>query len=241
MSYKLLLSILFFLSLNLPSVIAERIAVRDQTQYPFMMQLPSAEVLANKPPIVVFLHGRSLSGNDLNRVQRYGVLYSIDRGKTDLPAIVVAPQSTGGWNPDKVMEIVDYVIEKYQADASRVYICGMSMGAYGTMDVAGKYPDRIAAAVAICGGGSLKYACNLTKVPLWVQHGTNDRAVPASESKKIVNAIRSCNEGSDVKLTLIPGGTHGSVERLFHQQEIYEWMFGYKREVNSKLTAHATP
>lgn len=208
---------------------AERIAIRDKTQYPFMLHLPSPEVLSSKPPIIVFLHGRSLSGTDLNRVQRYGVLYSIDRGKTNLPAIVVAPQSRGGWNPDKVMEIVDYVINEYKADPQRVYVCGMSMGGYGTMDVAGKYPDRIAAAVAICGGGSPQYACNLTKVPLWVQHGTNDRAVPASESKKIVNAIKACNEGANVKLTLINGGTHGSVERLFHQKEIYEWMFNHSK------------
>jgi predicted peptidase len=226
---KYFFSILIALILcTLPSW-AERIAIKDKTQYPFMLQLPSMEVRASKPPLVVFLHGRSLSGTDLNRVERYGVLYSIDRGKTDLPAIVVAPQSKGGWNPDKVLEIIDYVIENYDADPQRVYVCGMSMGAYGTMDVAGKYPDRIAAAVAICGGGSPKYACNLTKVPLWVQHGTNDRAVPASESKKIVNAIKACSEEANVTLTLINGGTHGSVERLFHQKDIYEWMFNFSK------------
>lgn len=229
----MLLYILTSLILSFLPDKSERIAVRDQTSYPFLMQLPSPEVLANKPPIVVFLHGRSLSGTDLERVQRYGVLYSIDKGKTDLPAIVVAPQSTGGWNADKVMEVVDFVLAKYQADSSRVYVCGMSMGAYGTMTVAGKYPDRVAAAVAICGGGSLKDACNLTKVPLWVQHGTNDRAVPVSESKKIVKAIRSCNEKADVTLTLISGGTHGSVERLFHKKEIYEWMFQYRKAENN--------
>lgn len=233
-----LIPVLFLMSF-LPDK-PDRIAVRDQTYYPFMLNLPSPEILAGKPPVVVFLHGRSLSGTDLNRVQRYGVLYSMDKSKTDLPAIVVAPQSRGGWNPDKVMEVIDYVIQKYQADSSRIYVCGMSMGAYGTMDVAGKYPDRIAAAVAICGGGSVQYACNLTRVPLWVQHGTNDRAVPAAESKKIVKAIRACNESADVKLTLIPGGTHGSVERIFHQQEIYKWMFGYKKGEKGVLAAKET-
>lgn len=220
--------ILSFL-IAVPSLHAERIAVRKQTQYPFLLDLPSPEILSNKPPIVVFLHGRSLSGTDLNRVKRYGVLYSMDKGKTELPAIVVAPQSRGGWNPDKVMEVIDYVIEKYNADASRVYVCGMSMGAYGTMDVAGKYPERIAAAVAICGGGSAQYACNLGTVPLWIQHGNKDRAVPMSESKKIAKAVLACNENADLTLTIIPGGTHGSVERLFHQEDIYSWMFKYRR------------
>src|SRR5690606_8120249 len=121
-----LIPVLFLMSF-LPDK-PDRIAVRDQTYYPFMLNLPSPEILAGKPPVVVFLHGRSLSGTDLNRVQRYGVLYSMDKSKTDLPAIVVAPQSRGGWNPDKVMEVIDYVIQKYQADSSRIYVCGMSMG-----------------------------------------------------------------------------------------------------------------
>ena len=200
-----------------------------------MLQLPKKEANEEKPPLIIFLHGRSLVGKDINRVQRYGLLYSIDKGHTSVPAIIAAPQSLGGWNPDKVVEVIDYVVENYNADPERVYVCGMSMGAYGTLDVAGKYPERIAAAVAICGGGSQKYACNLTNVPLWLQHGTADRAVPASESKKIVNAIKQCNDNADVTLTLIKGGTHGSVERIFHQPDIYNWMLKYKLPLSKDI------
>ncbi|MCI0921950.1 carboxylesterase family protein [Sphingobacterium rhinopitheci] len=210
-------------------VFGELIPVMNKTKYNFLVKLPSDySESGDKQPIVIFLHGKSLSGKNLERVKRYGVLYAAKRGK-EIPGIVVAPQTNNGWNPDNVMEVLDYVLQEYNGDPSRVYICGMSMGAYGTMDVAGKYPERISAAVAICGGGSLSYACNLTKVPLWIQHGNMDRAVPASESKKIYNAIKSCNPDADATLTIIPGGTHGSVERLFHQDEIYEWMFSHKR------------
>ncbi|WP_270087750.1 prolyl oligopeptidase family serine peptidase [Sphingobacterium sp. SYP-B4668] len=208
---------------------AQPTPVTGETDYPFMIQLPSQEILDNNPPILVFLHGRSLSGTNLNRVTRYGVLYAMAKGQ-QVPAIVIAPQSKGGWDPDKVMEVVDYTIEKYKADSSRVYVAGMSMGGYGTMDVAGKYPDRVAAAVAICGGGTLSYAQNLTKVPLWIQHGNKDRIVPMSESKKIVNAIKKADPDADVTLTIISGGNHGSVERLFHADDIYDWMFKHVKE-----------
>lgn len=187
------------------------------------------ESTKEKIPVIIFLHGRSLSGHDLARVKRYGVLRAIERGK-DLEAIVVAPQTSNGWDPDKVMEVLDKVEQEYPVDKERVYVCGMSMGGYGTMDVAGKYPDRIAAAVAICGGGTLSYACNLTQVPLWIQHGSADRAVPASESKKIYNAIKKCDKDADATLTIIPGGTHGSVERLFHGEKIYDFMFRHVKE-----------
>ncbi len=208
---------------------AQLLAVKPSTGYSYFIRVPEGINESEKLPVIVFLHGKSLSGHDLNRVKRYGVLRAIERGK-ELNAIVVAPQTSNGWDPDKVVAILDSVLKDYPVDKNRVYICGMSMGGYGTMDVAGKYPDRFAAAVAICGGGTESYACNLTQVPLWIQHGSADRAVPASESKKIYNAIKRCNKDADATLTIIPGGTHGSVENLFHGEKIYDFMFKHSKE-----------
>ena len=204
-------------------------AYNEKSGYSYWVRMPKVDSQKEKIPVIIFLHGRSLSGHDLARVKRYGVLRAIERGK-DLEAIVVAPQTSNGWDPDKVMEVLDKVEQEYPVDKERVYVCGMSMGGYGTMDVAGKYPNRIAAAVAICGGGTLSYACNLTQVPVWIQHGSADRAVPASESKKIYNAIKKCDKNADATLTIIPGGTHGSVERLFHGEKIYDFMFKHVKE-----------
>ncbi|WP_185213744.1 prolyl oligopeptidase family serine peptidase [Sphingobacterium mizutaii] len=217
----------FFLAMTLSSS-AQLKASKSKTGYSYWVRTPENIEKNEKLPVIVFLHGRSLSGHDLNRVKRYGVLRAIERGK-DLEAIIVAPQTSNGWDPDKVIDVLDAVLKDYPADEHRVYVCGMSMGGYGTMDVAGKYPDRFAAAVAICGGGTVSYACNLTQVPLWIQHGSADRAVPASESKKIYNAIKKCNKNADATLTIIPGGTHGSVERLFHGEKIYDFMFKHSK------------
>ena len=73
----------------------------------------------------------------------------MDKGR-DIPGIVVAPQlAKGNWNPDKVLEILEYVKKNYNVDESRIYVCGMSLGGYGTLHFAGKYADKITAAVAI--------------------------------------------------------------------------------------------
>lgn len=220
------------LLLNILVSKAETLPILNKTTYNFLLHLPdSYDNKSDKLPVIVFLHGRSLSGTNLDRVKRYGVLYAKNRGHELPNAIIVAPQTKKGWDPDNVMEVVDYVLENYNADRSRVYVCGMSMGGYGTMHVAGKYPDRIAAAVAICGGGNIGDACNLTQVPIWIQHGSADRAVPASESKKIYNAIKKCDSNADATLTIIKGGTHGSVEKLFHKDAIYDWMMKYKKDL----------
>lgn len=212
-------------------MLAQQTVVKNKTAYNFLVDEEKYDETI-KSPLLIFLHGRSLSGTDLNRVKRYGVLYAKSRGLEIPSSLIVAPQTNNGWNPDKVKEVLDYMLNHYNVDENRVYVCGMSMGGYGTMDFVGKYPESIAAAVAICGGGTLKYAENLAKVPVWLQHGSADRAVPSSESKKIYKAIKAVNPDADATLTIISGGTHGSVERLFHGDEIYEWMFKYTKETS---------
>ena len=145
--------LLFLFGLQSQVIFGQLRAGTTKTGYNYWLQIPEISNKNEKLPVIIFLHGRSLSGNDLNRVKRYGVLRAIERGK-DLQAIVIAPQTSNGWDPDKVIDVLDQVLAEQPADKNRVYVCGMSMGAYGTLDVAGKYPNRIAAAVAICGGGS---------------------------------------------------------------------------------------
>ena len=110
----------------------------DKTTYPFWINVPEKES-TEKQPILIFLHGKSLSGTDLNRVRRYGVLRAMDKGRK-IPAIVVAPQlAKGSWNPDKVLEVLEYVQKNYNTDSTRIYVCGMSLGGYGTLHFAGKH------------------------------------------------------------------------------------------------------
>lgn len=226
---KTTLSLLtLLLAINFSST-AQFKAVAVDKGYSYLVSSPNNSKPEEKKPLLVFLHGRSLSGHNLDKVKRYGVLRAIEKGR-DFDAVVIAPQTANGWDPEEIMKVIDEAIKTYPIDEKRIYVCGMSMGGYGTLDLVGMYPNRFAAAVAICGGGSSKYACNLTKLPLWILHGRADKIVPMSESKKIYKAIKHCNIAADVTLTLIPGGTHGSVENLFHNDEMYDFMFKQVKE-----------
>ena len=136
-----------------------------------------------------------------------------------------------GWDPTKVLSVLTFVKKNFDVDTNRVYVVGMSMGGYGTLNFAGKYPEHVAAAVALCGGGNVKDGCNLATVPLWIQHGTLDEAVPISESEKIVKAIKNCNGGENLKYTRIKGADHGDLERMFRTNELYDWLFQFTKEV----------
>lgn len=221
MKYFLLFTIAFSFNTS-----AQLSAVKGKTHYNFWINLPSDSVLKANPPILVFLHGRSLSGSDLNRVKKYGVIHEIEKGRK-IPAIVVAPQVvSGAWDPDKVLEVIQYIQKSYTTDTNRVYVCGMSLGGYGTMHFAGKYPEKVTAAVALCGGGNTSDACNLSQIPFWIQHGTADEAVPVSKSREMVQAIKKCNnKGENLIYTEIKGANHGALERIFRTDEMYDWLF----------------
>lgn len=188
-------------------------------------------------PLLIFLHGRSLCGRDLAKVKRYGAIDAVAKGRS-IDCYIMAPQNPGGsWNPHKIMNIVDWAIKNYNVDTTRIYVYGMSLGGYGTIDLAATYPDRIAAAMALCGGGSVKDLSGLSKLPLWIVHGTADRAVPVSASDRVVEAIRATGDDSRLIYTRMPGIDHGRPARIFYMGQTYDWLFSHSlldpnREVN---------
>lgn len=241
---NLILSTLFLCSLHLvfaqtDSTAEAKSSTRltrqiDKADYPFWLYLPEDSILNDNPPILIFLHGRSLSGTNLDLVRKYGVIKEIEKGRR-IPAIVIAPQTPAGknWDPTKILTTLRYVQSQYQTDTNRVYVAGMSMGGYGTLNFTGAYPDVVTAAVALCGGGNPNDGCDLASVPLWIQHGNADRAVPISESEKIVRAINACNGGKNLKYTIHPGADHGALERVFRTDEMYDWLFQFNKTVES--------
>ena len=144
---------------------AQMYAMRDSVSngYDFWLYVPSnyednrmKRIEADDPssvkdplPVIVFLHGRSLSGKDIYKVRQYGTIDAISRGRK-INAVVIAPQVNHGdwWRPERVMNVVDWVSKRYDVDPTRLYVLGMSLGGYGTLDFAATYPDRTAAAVA---------------------------------------------------------------------------------------------
>ncbi|HRZ42548.1 MAG TPA: LysM peptidoglycan-binding domain-containing protein [Bacteroidales bacterium] len=239
--------LIFFLTLltGFP-VFAQLTAYRNKVPggYNFWVHKPvlKTDSLQEPLPVILFLHGASLTGSNLERVRRYGVLDAIEKGKY-IPALVVAPQSPKGtpWNPDRIVKVLDFVQQKYNTDTNRVYVVGMSLGGYGTMDFVGTYPHRVAAAAALCGGGSPKLACNLGQVPLWIMHGTADNAVPLSESQKMVDAIAACGDTSRLIFTKYPGYGHGGLARVFYADDFYVWLLSHDRCDTARPVVRSLP
>jgi len=188
-----------------------------------------------KYPLVVFLHGASLCGRDLYMVRRYGCLNAIQMGR-DINAVIIAPQNPGGaWNPKKISDIMDWTKENYNIDTNRIYVLGMSLGGYGTIDFCATYPEKVAAAMALCGGSSGKGEIqNLGKLPFWIIHGTADRRVGISCSKTIVEKLETAQNDSLLMYTWLKGGSHSALAKLFYMNKTYEWLFSHSLADSSR-------
>lgn len=189
-------------------------------------------------PLVIFLHGASLCSSNMNRSLRYGPVDAVKMGR-DIPALIVTPQNPGGaWNPGKLNDVLEWMKANYRFDHRRVYVLGMSLGGYGTLDFAGTYPDKIAAAIALCGGSTLKDYSGLGQVPLWIVHGTGDRAVSVRESQKVVEGMKRLGATSRLRYHWMPGASHGALARFFYTGKTYDWLFQHSlddpgRQVNT--------
>lgn len=231
---KWILAIFCFLPLfSVAQLIACRQMVKDG--YNFWLYLPDdyADTVSERKPVIMFLHGKSLSGNDLSLVRKYGPLDALAKGR-EIDAIVIAPQTNDGWSPKKVLNVYDWVKEHYVLDTNRFYVIGMSMGGYGTLDFAATYPEKVAAAIAMCGGCSVRDVCGLNDIPLWIIHGTADKSVPIANSQAVVNAMHKCGPIDMLRFTKLPRGDHGTPARVFYLKETYEWLFSHSRSSLSR-------
>lgn len=221
---------------------AQMYAMRDSVKngYDFWLYVPEgykdcrmerhegAKDVSSPKPVVIFLHGRSLSGTDIYKVRKYGTLDALWRGRK-IDAVVIAPQVNHGdwWRPERVMTVVDWVAKRYDVDLTRVYVLGMSLGGYGAIDVAAAYPDRIAAAIGLCGGSTKRTSelGSLNKVPLWIMHGTADASVAVSASRRVRDAMKEAGSTSRLRYDEHVGAGHSIYARTFYLPEAYEWLF----------------
>lgn len=202
--------------------------------FPYLLFLPNDYKADDQQrPLLLFLHGSGESGVDLNLVKVHGPPKLVEQKPGEFPFIVVSPQAAIGatpgierWEPRLLAELVDQVAARYNADPNRLYVSGLSMGGYGTIRLCAYYPKKFAAAIPICGGGSLSYVEALSQTPMWFVHGTDDAAVPLERSLELVRAMRI--RGAKPLFTVMDGVGHDSWTATYNTPDVYAWLLKHK-------------
>lgn len=207
---------------------AARLDARVAVQMDYLLYLPENYDEQDSWPLLLFLHGAGERGDDLELVKKHGPPKLIDQGK-QFPFIVVSPQCSEGvwWQPTELVALLDEIGGKYKVDADRVYVTGLSMGGFGTWELAGYAPDRLAAIAPICGGGETFHARRFAHLPVWAFHGAKDTAVPLERSQIMVDELKE--RGGQPKLTVYPEAGHDSWTETYNNPQLYEWLLEHKR------------
>ena len=211
----------------------------------YLLSLPPTynDSTDKKWPLILFLHGSGERGSDVNKVKAHGPPKIIDHdANSDVATqfIVVSPQCPEGrwWKSDELEALLDDVQARYRVDADRVYLTGLSMGGFGSWDLAASAPKRFAAVAPMCGGGRVEMARRLKNLPIWVFHGQADPTVPVQRSEEMVAALKKLN--ADIQFTCYPGVGHDCWTRSYDNAELYKWFLSHKRG-EKPAGAAATP
>jgi predicted esterase len=199
------------------------------TPYHFLLHLPPNYQSQPRWPLILFLHGAGERGDDLTLVQHEGLCEYLQT-HPEFPFIVISPQcpAHNSWSASMLTDLLDEAMAKYAVDPDRVYVTGLSMGGFGTWDLAAATPQRFAAAVPIAGGDDPGDAVRLRRLPLQVFHSSDDPIVPIREDQRIISALQAV--GAEVTFTVYPSFSHDSWTRTYDNPDLWAWLLQQRRQ-----------
>ncbi|HYF69590.1 MAG TPA: hypothetical protein VD884_15700 [Ohtaekwangia sp.] len=141
------------------------------------------------------------------------------------------------WNVSVIDEGIEHGNTTYPVNQKKVYLTGMSGGAFGVWNYAVAHPEKLAAIVPISGGGNKGKACMLKDLPVWAFHNQTDNSVASSNTTTMINAIKACPPSKEIKQLMFPDKGHDCWRRVYDKKhanwskspsvekfDIYQWM-----------------
>lgn len=221
----------------------------------YQVFVPADAVRAAGPlPVVLFLHGSGERGRDGMKQTKAGIGPYLREHASTFPALVVLPQVPNrqewdGLNNRVALAALDATLAEFPADPSRQYLTGMSMGGYGSWNIALSAPDRFAAIVPVCGAviapreerqtlfvaavanEADPYAAlaqRLKNVPVWMFHGAKDDVVLPDDDRKLHAAFKAVG-AADARYTEYPDGNHNAWDATYADTAMWTWLLAQKR------------
>lgn len=172
-------------------------------------------------PLIVYLHGGSGKGDDLELITAVDGFpkYLRDGQLGDVRAYVIIPQlpsSQKGWanGASAVYELIQVTVSKFGIDEENISLTGHSMGGTGTWNLALSYPTLFARIAPLSGSVRVQpeYIEKLKNIPVWAFVGSADTIVPPDSSMEFVAALKEA--GGNAGITIFGDADHFTVPSL---------------------------
>jgi len=194
-----------------------------------------------KYPLILVFHGSGAIGT--NNTSQMGVLskmWLLPENREKYQAYVLSPQfpvrssnyhldesrnvkaSESNEHLDLVLKSIDSLVLKENIDPSRIYVMGFSMGGATTMNAISKRPDLFAAAINVSGISQFDRMDELTKMPIWIIHGSLDTDNFPQSNFKFFDEMKTKGK---VFLWEYKDKYHNNILSAELVSEIPEWLF----------------
>ena len=226
----------------------------EPVEFAYRLLPPESITAGKRYPLVIFLHGAGERGNDnLSQLKYFPTWMAEQSARQAHPCFVLAPQCRDeqkwvdvDWDsldstPQSPTPTVDMLaviaaiedtLRREPIDPARIYLTGLSMGGYGSWDLAARMPDRFAAVRPICGGGDEATAAKIKDLPIWCFHGDADTAVRVDRSRTMIEALRAA--GGAPKYSELAGVGHDSWTPAYRDPDVLTWLFAQKKPAKGK-------
>ena len=187
-------------------------------------------------PLIVYLHGASGRGEDLNLVvadedfPKY--LQSGELG--DVRAYVLIPQLPAdlrSWSDisDSLYSLIQKTVSDLSIDTENISLAGFSMGGTAVWELAAEYPDLFARIAPLAGSarGVLEQVSVLQEIPVRAFVGAADTVIAPNSSEQMVVELKKA--GADAQITVLDGADHILVPTLVYHDEsirLVDWLVG---------------
>jgi predicted peptidase len=218
------------------------------TEHRYVLLPPSSIDPQKTYPLVLFLHGAGERGTDLSRVLAHFPVLMATVYRNLFPAFVLIPQCQDekfwarihwkdpaspmadepGSMMKMVMAILDHSIAHLPIDPTRLYLTGLSMGGFGSWELAIRRPNQFAAVAPICGGGDPLRVPIIKNMPIWAFHGADDDVVDVEHTRRLIRSLHQA--GGQPLYTEFPHAGHHSWTPAYDPATgLLEWMFRQRR------------
>ncbi len=194
----------------------------------YILTAPNDIKEGEKLPLIVFLHGAGERGDDIEKLKVYCIpkLFTKNEEHAGVRAYTLSPQCPSHpftWYDFKneVMALIDEVVASNQIDSKKVSLCGISMGGFGTWELALTYPDRFYKIAPLCSGG-MSWRAWALNMPVRAYHGKRDDVVPFAYSELMVNAVKQ--NGGNAELIAYDDLSHNCWDRAFEESDLIKWL-----------------
>jgi predicted peptidase len=239
---------------------------------PYKLYVPGKYDRRKKYPLVICLHGTGEVQEPLDAVlmktqmatafaknseagrnecfvlvPKCNVRYDEDDNWTTLNQFVKQRTDSPFW-PMPQLKVAWRLIEKlkneYRIDDRRLYLTGISSGAFGAYVMAMDHPDAFAALVPACGAANPARIGALKHIPLWIFHSADDPVIVTSFTLDPTLAALD-HAGISYRVTRYPEkkifwqSAHFCWERVYKDEELMDWIFAQRigglKQVKKKI------